>query len=101
MRSLGKFVERQVGCCFGSGTQQREDHPEHELELDGKALPDSRSLGHIASGDSLKILRLSPSDAANHIRWRIDAKRILLVIDRVLLHDGQAVHRYAASQDLR
>ena len=37
MRSVGKFIERQVGYRFGGGTQQRDDHPEHELELDGEA----------------------------------------------------------------
>src|SRR5258708_16540215 len=101
MRSLGKFIERQVGSRFGCWTEQRDDHPEHELELDSEARPDSLCGGNIASRDGLKILRLSPRDAANHIRWRIDAKRILLVIDHVLLIDGKVVQRQAVSHYLR
>src|SRR3989442_11212369 len=97
MRSLGKFIERQVGSRFGRWTQQRDDHPEHELELDGEAGPGYRSGGSIASGDGLKILRLSPGDAANHIRWRIDGKCILLVIDHVLRIRGHIVKRQPVS----
>src|ERR1051326_7257006 len=101
MRSLGKFTERQIGSNSGSWTQQRDDHPEHELELCGEARPDSLCGGNIASRDGLKILRLSPRDAANHIRWRIDAKRILLVIDGVLLIGSKCVMRQAVSHNLR
>src|SRR5215813_14161549 len=95
MRSVGKFIERQVGSRFGRWTQQRDDRPEHELELDGEARPGFRSGGSIASGDGLKILCLSPSDAANHIRWRTRGKCILLVIDHVLRIPGKRVKRQA------
>ena len=78
MRSLGKFIESEVGSGSRSWTQHRDNQPQRELELGGEAPPGSRDGGNIASRDGLKILRLSPRDAANHIRWRIDAKRILL-----------------------
>src|SRR4051794_40149233 len=101
VRSVGKFIERQVGSRFGRWTQQQDDHPKHELELNGKARPSFRGGGNIASRDGLKILRLSPRDAVNYIRWRIDAKHILLVIDHVLLIDGKVVKRQAVSHNLR
>src|SRR5260370_35222852 len=100
MRSLGKFIERKIGSRFGCWTEERDDHPEHELELDSEARPDSLCGGNIASRDGLKILRLSPRNAANHIRWRTNAKRILLVIDHVLLNDRQVVQRQASSHSL-
>src|ERR1700730_3492271 len=101
MRSVGKFIESEVGSSSRCWTQQRDDHPEHELELDGEAWPDSWGGGRIASGDGLKILRLSSGDAANYIRRSIDAKRTLLVIDRVLRNRGQAVQRQATAHDLQ
>src|SRR5258708_36932500 len=101
MRSLRKFIESEVGSGSGSWTEHRDDQPQHELELGGEAPPGSRDSGNIASRDGLKILCLSPRDAANHIRWRIDGKRILLVIDHVLLIGSKRVKRQAASHHLR
>src|SRR3981081_3976665 len=101
MRSLGKFTESEVWSCSRCWTEQRDDQPQHELELCGEAPPGSRGGGNIASRDGLKILRLSPSDAANNIRRRIDGKRILLVIDNVLIIDGKVVKRQAVSHNLR
>src|SRR5258708_24010239 len=97
MRSLGKFTESEVRSSSGSWTEHRDDQLQNELELDGEAPPGSRSVGNIASRDGIKILRLSPRDVANHIRWRIDGKRILLVIDHVLLVGSKRVKRQAAS----
>src|SRR5260370_18067681 len=101
MRSVGKFIESEVGSSSRCWTQQRDDHPEHELELCGEAAPGSRGGGNRASRDGLKILRLSPGDAANRIRRRIDGKRILLVIDDVLRIRGKVVKRQAVSHHLR
>src|SRR5205807_10022993 len=101
MRSLGKFIESEVGSRSRCWTEQRDDQLQHELELCGEAPPGSRGGGNIASRDGLKILRLSPSDAANHIRRRIDSKRILLVIDHVLRIRGKHVKRQAVSHHLR
>src|SRR5436305_8428584 len=101
MRSLGKFAESEVGSGSGSWTEQRDDQLQYELELCGEAPPDSRDCGSIASRDGLKILRLSPSDAANHICRRIDGKCILLVIDNVLLIGSKCVMRQAVSHNLR
>src|SRR5260370_41993356 len=100
MRSLGKFIERQIGSRFGCWTEQRDDHPEHELELDSEARPDSLCGGNIASRDGLKILRLSPRNAANHILWRTNAQRYLLVIALVLLTDHHVVQQQSVSQCL-
>src|SRR5260221_7162278 len=101
MRFLRKLVEGQIGSRARGRTQQREDHPEDQLELEGEAALDSRHGGRVAPRDGLKFLRLSPSDAANNIRRRIDGKRILLVIDNVLLIDGKVVKRQTVSHNLR
>src|SRR5260370_12102462 len=101
MLSIGKFPENEVRSSSGSWTEHRDDQPQHELKLCGEAPPGSRGGGNIASRDGLNILRLSPSDAANNIRRRIDGKRILLVIDNVLLIDGKVVKRQAVSHNLR
>src|SRR5258708_5440157 len=100
MLSIGKFTESEVWSSSRCWTEHRDDHPEYDLELEGEAALDSRHGGRVASRDGLKILRLSPRNAANHIRWRTNAKRILLVIDHVLLNDRQVVQRQAASHDL-
>src|SRR6266849_8428601 len=101
MRSLGKFSESEVGSHSRCWTQQRDDQPQQELELDSEAGPGSRGGGNRASRDGLKILRLSPGDAANRIRRRINGKRILLVIDDVLRIRGKVVKRQAVSHHIR
>src|SRR5258708_5289436 len=95
MLFIGKFTESEVWSCSMCWTEQRDDHPQHELELNSETWRGKRVVGNIPSHDGLVILGLSACDGANVVGWCIDGKGILLVITSVLLIHGNSVMRPA------